>query len=133
MTLVALCQFGIALAAPIGLRMDRHGLSGFYLAPLAWRDVQNMTLYTRDAHSRVDASYDLDAPPSPADMFLALRLWDHEKWWQTNTTMQRILFLLRGRAKGWDALISIGTLALTDRHALADAACDLHDRRPPAI
>lgn len=61
------CVFcvGLALAKPIGLRVDQHGLSGYYVPTLDWSDI-NGIIESRD---RKTLHVDVRKPYSIVDRF----------------------------------------------------------------
>jgi len=126
---LALLQLGTAWARPAGLRMDKDGISGFYLAPILWRDVREVGLFIGPANHRHADENNPDAAPHPTRMFLALRIANNETWWFENTTLQRITLAMRGRPKQWDALVPLASLDCADPRTLVDHAFDLHEGR----
>ncbi len=48
-TLMGLWHLGIALKHPVALRMDAHGISGFYIEPATWAEVK--TAFTFSTHN----------------------------------------------------------------------------------
>lgn len=41
----ALYLFGMAIWRPVALRMDEHGLSGYYCPPVQWKNVREVAVY----------------------------------------------------------------------------------------
>ena len=92
---------GVALFTPHGLRLDAHGLSGYYApAPLEWSDIA-----------------DIDLVRSGKTMVIGLRLHDRDAYWSRLTLGQRLFRL--GQPSPFHASIPITPFAVTEAELLA--------------
>lgn len=92
---------GIALFTPHGLRLDAHGMSGYYSpAPFKWSDIAEIELVT-----------------SNKNKLIGLRLHDRDAYWDALTPRQRLFRL--GQPAPFHASIPLAPFQATETELLA--------------
>jgi hypothetical protein len=115
---------GFLMGRPVGLRMDRDGVSGYLLPPILWSRVIEVGLYKTPRFDR-----DSSQMVGDDNLFLALRLNDPQTWWREVTVVQRFCGLTRSWDTHWDLLLPLGALSVDDPKSVIHMASDLHEGR----
>ncbi len=113
---------GISFGRPVGLRLDRDGLSGFLLPATLWSQVADVGLHEV-------LRFEDGSRAAQDDLYFALRLYDQEGWWLQATLVQKFCGLRRGGKSRWDVLLPLNALEAADQKALIDLAIDQFERR----
>lgn len=87
---------GLAWTAPVALRMDVHGISGFYTAPATWDEIEDMGVQ----------------PMPKGASALGFRLKDPVGFRDRQTAFQRFIFWLNGATGRYH--LSIGSAFVKD-------------------
>lgn len=122
---VGLWCLGIAIARPIGLRLDPDGISGYFLVPMIWADVKAVSLYeqTRVLHHG-DGDVEIADQGYP---YLALRLHDPQVWHSRASAVQRLFQRAQPRTRAWHVLMPLDDLRPADPRAVTHLACRFHE------
>lgn len=112
--LMGLWFLGIALKSPVALRMDAHGISGFYADPATWDEITTIGTFT-DANRNRFVGFAVQDP-------IALR--DRQTAWG------RLKSHASGRHYGYHIAVPERLLKGSDVEALATQAKALHARHP---
>ncbi|MGJ5620372.1 hypothetical protein ACEWL3_013945 [Sulfitobacter sp. MF3-043] len=118
---------GMTLARPVGLRMDENGVSGYFVAPLTWAEIDAVGV-----HETVRYEGDGDEGVRLArvgNFYLALKLYDRAAWWDRNSPLQRFVMLTRGAPKKWDVIVPLAILDTPEPIEIIHLAADLHEGR----
>lgn len=102
MTLGCVFMLGLSWRAPVALRMDVHGISGFYTAPASWDEI---------------AEVGVQAMPK-GHTALGFRLVDPVGFRDRQTAWQRFIFWLNGASGGYHLSIASNFIKDTTPEAL---------------
>lgn len=80
---IALSLMGVCGGRPMGLRVDRNGLSGYMMPPLEWSQVVAVGLHEM-LKFESDGEGDAARLADQGHQFLGLRLYDPQAWWASN-------------------------------------------------
>jgi len=118
---------GMVYFQPIGLRLDENGVSGYFMAPFVWREVQEVRLYQREPYE--NPSDNGIWRKEQEQMFLAFRLAYYDMWWVQNAPIQRFILMLRGQPAHWDIVVPLASLNTPDPKEVVHLASQLLERR----
>ena len=106
----ALYLLGMAIKNPIALRMDHHGISGFYTAPARWSDIKKVAVTTGSKNEK----------------YLSLALKDPIAFRNHQTPFQRFTSWQNGAATGYHITIPQSVLLDVTVETLAEHAHAFH-------
>ncbi|KIN75065.1 hypothetical protein Z945_2964 [Sulfitobacter noctilucae] len=109
---LACLNIGIAFKKPAALRMDAHGISGFYADPATWHEIEKIDTIT-DAKGR---------------RFLGFGLLDAVAFRDHQTPWRRFVCWANGRHSGLHIIISEALLRDATAEGLAAQAKRLHQQ-----
>ncbi|MEP5732136.1 MAG: hypothetical protein ABJL67_22505 [Sulfitobacter sp.] len=113
--------FGIAWRRPVALRLDRHGISGFYTPPATWDEITDIGIFKDTNHNR----------------FLGFALRDPIGFRDRQTAWGRLKSHFSNRSFGYHIIVPDIILQDADVETIAEQAKAFHtaatdaEIRPP--
>ena len=103
---VGVWHIGVAITAPVALRMDKDGISGYFIPPATWGEIADI-----GRHEVENKKY-----------FIGFKLIDPMEFRDRQTPWQRLKSHLNRRATGFDLLLPGTMLKDVDVKATVSAA-----------
>lgn len=111
---MAVFFLGIAWRNPAALRMDAKGISGFYVSPATWEEIESVGTFT-DTHQTLNGN-------AVSARFLGFRLHDPIAFRARQTAWGRFKSWSSGRSSGYHLIVPESLMAGANAQDLAQAA-----------